>query len=309
MFRNKFIRDYLTFSRRDRTGIVALLVLILVIYFLPVLFAPSSQSFPVSQDGELSRALDSLHSREAGPRHSSYLPTVHEAGPQDNYGPGEVFFFNPNTLPPEGWQRLGLPARTIRTIINYRSKGGRFRQPADLQKVWGLPPGFYERVKGHISIIPQSQPYLPSISASESSHRPERRTASVNINTADTTAFIALPGIGSKLASRIISFRDKLGGFYSTRQVSETFGLPDSTFRKIEPYLVLDNTPVKKVNINTATIEDLKNHPYIRWNLAKAIVAYRQQHGPFNSLEDLKKISLMDEATLEKVRAYLECGR
>ena len=59
----------------------------------------------------------------------------------------------------------------------------------------------------------------------------------VNINTADTSAFIALPGIGNKLALRIVNFRDKLGGFYSIDQIGETYGLPDSVFRKIKPIL------------------------------------------------------------------------
>jgi competence ComEA-like helix-hairpin-helix protein len=68
----------------------------------------------------------------------------------------------------------------------------------------------------------------------------------VDINSADTTPFIALPGIGAKLAQRIIKFRDKLGGFYSIDQVAETFGLPDSTYQKIKPRLIIKNTTVKK---------------------------------------------------------------
>jgi competence ComEA-like helix-hairpin-helix protein len=308
MFGKKFIRDYLRFSRRDRIGIISLLCLVLIVYLLPFFYSHSPHRFPISQSPELSQALDSLQSRETGqedePSYSSYSPLIHEQDPQETYRAGELFSFDPNTLSSEGWQRLGLPSRTVRTIMNYRNKGGRFRQPSDLQKVWGLPPGFYERVKDHISITPQQQLFPPS--PNREMPKPERRTAAVNINSADTSAFIALPGIGSKLAFRIISFRDKLGGFYSVDQVAETFGLPDSTFRKIKPYLVLDNLPVKKLSINTATVDELKSHPYIRWNLAKAIVAYRQQHGKFNSLDELKKISLIAEAAYEKMKAYLE---
>ncbi len=78
---------------------------------------------------------------------------------------------------------------------------------------------------------------------------------SIDINEADTTAFIALPGIGSKLAQRIINFRTKLGGFYSIDQVRETFGLPDSTFRKIQKQLTYHNSTIQKININALTIE------------------------------------------------------
>src|SRR6185436_20843184 len=108
------------------------------------------------------------------------------------------------------------------------------------------------------------------------------RYSIIDINTADTTAFISLPGIGSKLAVRIVTFREKLGGFYSVLQIGETFGLPDSTFQKIKQYLKLENTTIKKININTATVDELKAHPYIKWSIANPIVAYRNEHGRFS---------------------------
>ena len=127
----------------------------------------------------------------------------------------------------------------------------------------------------------------------------------VEINSADTTAFIMLPGIGSKLALRIINFRDKLGGFYSVDQVGETYGLADSTFQKIRQYLTLKITDVKKININTATKDEMKTHPYLKWALANAIVEYRTQHGNYSSLEDIKKISLITNDVFEKLKNYL----
>lgn len=307
MFGKKFLRDYLRFSRRDRIGIVSLLLLVLLVYFLPYFYAQYPRPFRISQSIELARALDSLQSRErkgeGKPSYSSYSPPVHEQNPKESYRPGALFSFDPNTLSAEGWQQLGLPSRSIRTIMNYRSKGGRFRQPADLQKIWGLPPGFYDRVKDLIHIA-QDQP-LTQLPARENTPRPEKRIIPININTADTSAFIALPGIGSKLAFRIISFREKLGGFHSVEQVAETYGLADSVFQKIKPYLVPDNLPVKKLNINTATPDELKAHPYIRRNIANAINAYRQQHGRFLNIDELKKISLIDEATFRKILPYV----
>ncbi|HMK26573.1 MAG TPA: helix-hairpin-helix domain-containing protein, partial [Chitinophagaceae bacterium] len=127
----------------------------------------------------------------------------------------------------------------------------------------------------------------------------------IDINSADTTALIALPGIGSKLAARIINFRDKLGGFYSVTQVGETFGLPDSTFQKIKQYLKLENTSTRKININTATVDELKAHPYIRWSLANPIVAYRNEHGPFSKVEDIKKVMAVTDEIYNKIAPYL----
>jgi DNA uptake protein ComE-like DNA-binding protein len=198
--------------------------------------------------------------------------------------------------------RLGLPPRTVKTILKYRSKGGRFYKPGDLERIWGLPPGFYDRVKTYIVITPVSNktPVTVPILAEKKKKIPQP----VSVNEADTTDFIALPGIGSKLAARIISFREKLGGFYSIDQVGETYGLPDSAFQKIRPYLANAGT-VRLMDVNTATADELKDHPYFRWNLARAIVAYRNQHGPFKELSELKNISVIDEATYQRIVHYL----
>jgi competence ComEA-like helix-hairpin-helix protein len=131
------------------------------------------------------------------------------------------------------------------------------------------------------------------------------KPAIIEMNNADTSALIALPGIGSKLAARIVNFRDKLGGFYSVDQVGETYGLPDSTFQKIKTRLYCDENAIRKININTASKDELKGHPYIKWHLANVIVEYRNQHGVYKSLEDLKKIVLIDEITYKKVIPYL----
>ncbi len=128
----------------------------------------------------------------------------------------------------------------------------------------------------------------------------------INLNEADTSELIVLPGIGSKLSARIVAFREKLGGFYAVEQVGETYGVPDSTFQKIKGRLQVDGNSIRKINVNSATKDDLKAHPYIRWNLANAIVEYRNQHGAFSSLEELKNIVLIDEGTFQKIVPYLQ---
>jgi len=130
---------------------------------------------------------------------------------------------------------------------------------------------------------------------------------SVDINKADTTVFIALPGIGSKLAAGIVRFRDQLHGFYSIEQVAEICGMRDSTFQKIRPWLFVSDSFIQKININTATIEDLKT-PYINYNLANAIYQFRIQHGKFARLEDLRRIMLIDETVYKKIVPYLTTG-
>lgn len=132
-----------------------------------------------------------------------------------------------------------------------------------------------------------------------------KRIETFDINAADTSEFIALPGIGSKLAARIVMFREKLGGFYSPKQVSEVFGLKDSVYRKITPYLKCDKTRMKRIDINSAGRDELKAHPYIRWNTANILVSYREQHGNFKSAHDLYKIEKLDSQSIGKLAPYL----
>lgn len=238
------------------------------------------------------------------------------------------FPFDPNTLQASGWQRLGIPDKVIRTILNYLSKGGQFRKPADLGKIYGMRPVDARRLLPYVKIeLPQwrsaglsgrtpwnqARRQFPdsadrSLNKASLTFPPVRRKrySNLDINTADTIAWSGFPGIGTKLAARIVNYRDKLGGFYSSEQVGETWALPDSTFQKIKPWLQCSPASLRKIRINEATVEELKQHPYLRWNLANAIVQYRQQHGAFRSATDLQGIILMTPLLITKIAPYIE---
>jgi competence protein ComEA len=62
----------------------------------------------------------------------------------------------------------------------------------------------------------------------------------------------------------------------------------------------------RRINVNTATERDLSIHPYLPVSAAKAIVSYRFQHGDLTSVEDLRKIPILDEKTIQKITPYLE---
>jgi len=308
MLLKNFIKNYLSFGKKDRIGVIAFLALTAIIYFFPYLFGRNAEPFPIKERAALVKAMDTITNQtkksnnisdEENAEAYQYEPTQIK-----DFTSGELFVFDPNTLTVEGWKKLGLSERTGKTIEKYRSKGGKFFKPEDLKKIWGLPEGFYERVKSYISIASVSKQFEQNGFTKPVYEKPEKKIAFMNINEADTTDFVALPGIGSKLAFRIVNFRDKLGGFYAVEQIGETYGLPDSTFQKIKTHLKLDGD-VKKINVNTATKDELKVHPYIKWNLANAIVEYRNQHGNFKSLEELKNIAVIDEAMFEKIVHYL----
>jgi len=312
----QIVADYFTFSQKDRVAIICLVFLILIIFFLPQIISTPSKSTLVATDTALLKATELLNQDDSSgypvgempeETNSYYYQFDRTKSAYFSNSTPELFYFDPNTLSVAGWQKLGVRDKTITTIQNYLGKGGIIKKPEDLKKIYGLSLKEYERLAPFIKIIsPEKNSYAGN--SFEKKGVPKSISPKYNeieINTADTTAFIALPGIGSKLAFRIINFREKLGGFYSIEQISETFGLPDSTFQKIKQYLKLENSFLRKININTATVDELKAHPYIRYSLANPIVAYRNQHGAFEKIDDLKKIMVVTDELYNKISPYL----
>ena len=219
---------------------------------------------------------------------------------------GTMFYFDPNTLDAAGWQKLGIKDKTIVSMQKYISKGGRFREPDDLRKVWGLRDDEKERLIPYVRIAETAQPtYTNNYTPYEKKPYEKKVVAPIDINAGDSSAFDALPGIGGGYSRRIINFRNRLGGFYKVEQIAETFGLPDSVFQKIKPLLKISGNDIKKININSAKEEELKAHPYIRWQLAKVFTEYKKQHGDFKTLQDLRKIMTIDDETYNKITPYL----
>jgi competence ComEA-like helix-hairpin-helix protein len=306
----EFLGDYFTFTRKERIALLVIILIILGIWIFPkVSKPPRPKTIPPDTSWITAAKKLMIKAKDSGNQPDDPDDLTHNRPLiVSNESKGQLFYFDPNVLPLEGWKKLGMREKTIGTILNYLHKGGHFNKPDDLKKIYGIRPDEYTRLKPYIRIARTSLAETSAVKNPESKKEPFSsgpRYAVVDINTADTSAFIALPGIGNKLALRIVNFRDKLGGFYSIDQISETYGIPDSVFRKIKPFLKLEANLVKKFNINTATKDEMKSHPYIKWNLANAIVEYRNQHGNFLSLEDLKKISLITPEVFDKIKFYL----
>ena len=313
---NEFVTDYLTFTRKDRIGILVITGLMLIVFFIPTVFSKNSRLNSTTIDTtwianmkKLEQKEPEINGQQSWQNNNDDNDAYQYDRSTNNYNDRpkrELFFFDPNTISTEAWKKLGLKDKTIHTIQNYLTKGGHFKKPEDLQRVYGLHANEYERLAPFIRIESAKESNAVKISnESQPAKIFTLRYSPIDINIADTAAFIALPGIGSKLAARIVNFRDKLGGFYSIEQIGETFGLPDSTFQKIKQYLKLEIASIKKININTATVDELRTHPYIRWNIANPIVAYRNEHGPFSKIEDIKKVMAVTDEIYNKIAPYL----
>ena len=306
---SNWVKDYFTFTKRERIAIIILVSLILSVYFLPTLFS----SHPASLNEKDRARLDSLAQLFNEPDSAVVTHPISNYTYHNSQREFELFSFDPNTASPNDWARLGINQKTIQIIEHYIQRGGKFRKADDLKKIYGLRQRDYERLKPYIKIETERPAAIANVDSFRrkvpdtlfQNERIRKDFFAVEINIVDSATLCRLPGIGNKLASRIIHFRDRLGGFYSIDQISETYGLPDTTFNKIKSFLTLGSRSLVTINVNEADVDRLRQHPYISWSMARALVQYRDQHGPFKSVEELSKISVFGNDQLKRLIPYL----
>lgn len=297
--------DFFQYSRKERLGIYALLVLVFVILLVPDLWLRWELSHPSAASVRKQQLIwQEMQQTDSLDPQASRMPDRDPA----TEVPGPLFPFDPNTIDAAGLLQLGLRPKTIATLIRYRDKGGRFRKPEDLYRLYGLRKEEADRLVPFVH-IQATQPKADTGRYRQERpayKKPERAApVMVSINQADSLSWLSLPGIGPALTHRILLFREKLGGFYKLEQLAEVYGLADSVYQQILPRLRFDPISLRKIPVNQSTAAALALHPYIRYTLAREIEAYRKAHGPFAGPEALLKLRSMDPALLEKVQPYL----
>ena len=151
----------------------------------------------------------------------------------------------------------------------------------------------------------RQNPYPAATTAGPHTYHP-KKTITVELNSADTSDLKLLYGIGSTFATRIVKYRQLLGGFVSTSQLLEVYGLSEELFHSIEPHITLDTSIIQRIAINSASLSQLRKHPYLDYYQAKAIIDYRKTVGAINNSQDLLKINLIDPETAKKISPYIQ---
>ena len=288
-----WIRAFFSLSRRETRGFLILLPLMIVSVFI----TPAYHWWKAGQPHHFTKENQELDSLLA---HWQWKEKADSSQVEKT-----LFEFNPNTASMEELMTLGFSESLANRIDNYRSKKGKFIIKSDLKKIYGMDSMLYVRVYAYIN-LPTEKPSL----SKDKKPLPEKYVSKAiekfDINLADTTQLIRIYGIGSKLSQRIIKYRNSLGGFILMNQLKEIYGLDSVVVKELnKKAFIQDEFQPSRLAINTLSEKELAAHPYIKYNLAKAIATYRFQHGNFTSLEDLKKIALVDEAFYTKIKPYL----
>lgn len=219
-----------------------------------------------------------------------------------------LFGFDPNTVSKHQLAALGFSEQMINRIMNYRVKGGKFFIKRDLLKIYGMDTSFYEKLTPFIQLpIAKNSPKKTQEVQREKFAEAKPNTVTMfDLNIVDSIGLIKIYGIGPVLSSRIIRYRDKLGGFVDESQLYEVYGLDSTVINRLSAvaYIMSGFVP-RKLNINHDRENDLSAHPYLSRSEAKAIVAYRFQHGPFLTVQDIRRIQSISEEKFLKIEPYL----
>lgn len=293
-------KDFFYYTKSERRVILLLLaiaLLLLGIWAVMEYLRPVEVPVTLSESEEIDSFLANLEEQEK----------IRKSHTPKNEISAVLQPFDPNTADSVLLRQLGLPVYIVRNILKYRAKGGVFRSPESFSRIYGLKEEVYQKLKPYITIAPlvsvshvrtdtfrqlkDTIPYVPKY---------EEGTI-VDLNKADTSILKRIPGIGSTLARMIVVYRQRLGGFYDVAQLQEV----PHVGVELNKWFVVTPAGLHKIQVNSASLDKLKSHPYMDFYKAKAIMEYRRKRGKIKGLSQLSVFEEFTEKDLKRLSPYL----
>lgn len=293
-------KDFFYYTKSERRVILLLLaiaLLLLGIWAVMEYLRPVEVPVTLSESEEIDSFLANLEEQEK----------IRKSHTPKNEISAVLQPFDPNTADSVLLRQLGLPVYIVRNILKYRAKGGVFRSPESFSRIYGLKEEVYQKLEPYITIAPlvsvshvrtdtfrqlkDTIPYVPKY---------EEGTI-VDLNKADTSILKRIPGIGSTLARMIVVYRQRLGGFYDVSQLQEV----PHVGVELNKWFVVTPAGLHKIQVNSASLDKLRSHPYMDFYKAKAIMEYRRKRGKIKGLSQLSMFEEFTEKDLKRLSPYL----
>lgn len=206
--------------------------------------------------------------------------------------------FDPNQYKKEEWMKLGLSSKQADVVLKFTKRTIYSNQ--DLSKIFVIPIELFEMIKDStVYPLKENKPF------EEVKQREKASAKKIELNQATEEELLALKGIGSFFSKQIIKKRTELGGFAKKEQLLEVWKMDQEKYELLIDQIELNPQLISKIKLNSITIEELKKHPYIRWNIANSIIKIREQKNGFTKIEDIKESVLINEELFEKLKPYL----
>lgn len=306
-----FVKEYLTFNKRERNGLFILSLIIILLLGYNYWLNYTEQNIPQPDFSEFENSIKEFYPSNPATNLLSNSDSVSTLDSTERITNVDLFVFNPNSATDEEFKRLGLSEKQIINIRNYLEKAGSFRFKEDFGKLYSIGDSLFAILNPYID-LPDKESYYASLKNPKEKQeqtkfeKPKTQKPLLELNSADSLQLLEIKGIGPAFASRIIKYRNRLGGFQKVEQLMEIYGMKEEQYDLIKTQVKVNPSVIIKININTCTSEELKNHPYINnWNIANALVNYRKKHGIFKTIDEIKKCDLVNEELYLKLAPYL----
>ncbi len=284
----------LNLSKRNRRALLYLSLILLLIIYLPRIY------FFISED-----EIISLHSfpSEKWIKEKSQKTYFNEYQLKAKNIKRVKFTkplskFDPNNYREEDWIRLGLSTKQAKVVLNFSKRG--LYSNEDLKRIFVISEELFNLIKDSTFYsLKKGSTILIDKSISKSN------PMLIEINSATEEELLNIKGIGPFFAKQILKKRNELGGFNQVSQLKEVWKMEQENFEIIEPFIKIDNSKIIKIELNSVNLDNLKKHPYVRWNIANSIIKIREQKGGFKNIEEIKESVLINEEMFEKLKPYL----
>jgi competence ComEA-like helix-hairpin-helix protein len=279
-------------SKRNRRGVIALVVFSILIIFLPRIAQLFNSDIVLDVSTEDVQAFEKAKKNFQNKKRNYY--SKYEKKKRFSAPPRK---FNPNEYSAQDWMNLGLSEKQVAVLLKFTKNG--IRSNEDLKRIFVISDELYALIKDstYYPERPKTE-YTPKVIE-------EKKVQKLEINTASVEDLENLKGIGPFFAKQIIKYRDRLGGFASKEQILEVWKMTIETYDKLIPLIEIDKSKIRKLKINDVTPEELKNHPYLNWSQVNSIIKMRAQRTNFNNINEIQESKLIDAETFEKLIPYL----
>jgi DNA uptake protein ComE-like DNA-binding protein len=287
------IKKYFNFSREQRTGILLLFAIIIVlqlIYFF-VDFSSLSKTSPEKEQWlSLQSQIDSMKKEKL-----DYVP--------------KIYPFNPNFITDYKGYKLGMSVAEIDRLLAFRKENKYVNSPKEFQSVTKVSDSLLNAISPYFKFpdwVNNKKQFAAYKKYPNSAFAKKEKMVIIDINQATQEDLIKIYGIGEAISIRILKFKESLGGFVSMEQMNDVWGLSPEVIENLNTHFKISATPtVKKIDINNASIKELSLFPYFKYPISKNIVTFRSMNGDIKNIEDLTKIKGLSIEKAKIIALYL----
>ncbi|HEY4617098.1 MAG TPA: helix-hairpin-helix domain-containing protein [Flavobacterium sp.] len=289
----KKISVYFKFTKSQRTGILFLFVMIVILQLLCFFVNVDSIEKDSPDKGKwlsVQTEMDSLN--QANTKYAA-----------------KTYPFNPNFITDYKGYKLGMSVQEIDRLLAFRKDNKYVNSAKEFQDVTKVSDSLLGAIAPNFKFpdwVNKKDSYKKDVRYGQKAFVQKEKIVPLDINKATQEDLIKIYGIGEVISLRILRLKESLGGFVSMEQMKDVWGLSAEVIDKLNAhYRVFGFPDIKKIDINNASVKEISQFPYFRYALAKQIVTYRSMNGDFNNIEDLTKIKDFPVENVKIIELYL----